>query len=208
MEKPMGFDNVQEFGEFKKLKKGGYICSIRKVEETTSKNGNDMVLIYLEIADGEFRNYYSEKYSNDTRPDRKWGAIIHQVVYDTTTKQTSRGFKSFITSVEKSNPGWVNSQIWNDNFCQYFKGKFIGCIFGDYHYINSVGEPAVYAKPVRLCSTDSIKKNDFKIPEDEYAPNYHEALKNGSKLSMAATNQAAGFDGFEPADITMDDLPF
>lgn len=201
MQKPIGFDEVQEFTEFKKLPKGGYICRIMKVEETKSQNGNDMVLVYLDIADGEYAGYFSSSYSNDTRPNKKWGAVIRQVVLDSTTGQTSRGFKGFITAMEKSNAGWVNSQIWNDNFCQFFKGKVIGCVFGDSYYINAAGKKAVFAKPQRLYSVETIKKNEFKIPDDEYSDNY-------PKEGNAVANNPMADMGFVPMTDAMGKLPF
>lgn len=168
MNKPQGFDETEVFTDYKKLPKGGYICRIVKLEETVSKNGNDMIAVYLDIADGEFKDYYREKYQNDTRIDRKWGCIYRQVVLDSTTGQTNKGFKGFITSVEESNSGFVTAKIWGNDFTKHFKDKYVGCIFIDEHYTDQDGKPRTIAKPNRICSIQKIKSGDFKIPDDKY----------------------------------------
>lgn len=194
MNKPVGFDEAETFQEFKRLPKGGYICKIVKLEEAISQNGNDMINVYLDIADGEFKGYYMRRYQNDTREQKKWGCIYRQVILDTTTQKTSSGFKGFITSVEESNPGFVNAQIWNDNFTKYFKDKFIGCIFADKHYLNGNNEEKSCAVPSRICSIGRIKNGDFKMPDD--------IPLDGN---VRASHSAAGFDFTE--SLT-DDIPF
>lgn len=198
MQKPIGFDEAKEFQEFKRLPKGGYICRILKLEEAKSKNGNDMIVVYLDIADGEFKGYYMNRYENDTRDGKKWGCVYRQVVLDTTTQKTSSGFKGFITSVEESNAGFVNANIWNDDFTKYFKGKNVGCIFADEHYYNSAGEERVVAKPHRICSIEKIKKGDFKIPND-IMPDSNSNITGGTAGTLA---------GFSVTEISEDDLPF
>lgn len=199
MIKPNGYDEVQAFQEFKRLPKGGYICRIVKLEEAKSKNGNDMVVVYLDIADGEFKGHFMERYQNDTRPEKKWGCVYRQVVLDTTTQKTSSGFKGFITSVEESNPGFVNASIWNDNFTKYFKDKYIGCIFADEHYYDTEGKERISTKPNRLCSVDTIKKGNYKIPDDILPK------------TAAPSNDVNGFDnmGFSVIQpLPGDKLPF
>lgn len=48
MLEPKGYNKVQEFGEYEKLAPGGHVLRILKVEETTSRNGDDMIKIYLD----------------------------------------------------------------------------------------------------------------------------------------------------------------
>ncbi|MFR0768100.1 MAG: hypothetical protein ACLSHF_14240 [[Eubacterium] siraeum] len=48
MLEPKGYNEVQEFGEYEKLAPGGHVLRILKVEETTSRNGDDMIKIYLD----------------------------------------------------------------------------------------------------------------------------------------------------------------
>lgn len=200
MEKPMGYDEVQEFTPGKVLPKGGYICKIMKLEEGMSRNGNQTVYIYLDIAEGEYAGYFTEKYKMQKDPaSAKWKCIYSQVVLDTTTKMTSKGFKSFTTSVEKSNAGFVVAKAWGADFAKFFKGRVIGAVFQDVYFKNDKGNPAHYAKPAYLCSTDTIKKGEFKIPEDD-------------KTQLNSTGSAFGADPFagftQAAAADEDDLPF
>lgn len=201
MNKPNGYDEAQGFQEFKRLPKGGYICTIKKMEEAISQNGNEMIVVYLDIADGEFKGYFADQYRNDTRPERKWGCVYRQVILDTTTQKTNSGFKGFMTSVEESNAGFVADKVWGADFVKFFKDKLIGCIFADEHYLNNNGEERINAKPNRVCSIQKIKSGDFKVPEDIYskgtAPKKHNAIPD----------VAAGM-GFTDMPDDEDDLPF
>ena len=50
MHKPNNYDNTQAAGDFVPLEPGGHIMVIKKVEETTSKTGKDMLKISLDTA--------------------------------------------------------------------------------------------------------------------------------------------------------------
>lgn len=165
MNKPKDFDEVQEFtGGFETLPVGGYVCRIMKVEETTSKSGKDMVNIYLDIAEGEHKDFYADKYKGDTREGKKWGCIFYQLVYDNEGK-TNRGYKTLVTSVEKSN----NCKVaWGDGFCNSLKGKLIGAIFGEEEFEYTTGKHAgeigTSIKCMEIRSVDTIRNGDFKVP--------------------------------------------
>lgn len=203
MNKPTGYDEVQEFGTGNSLPKGGYVCKIVKVEEGKSKNGNDTVYIYLDIAEGEYAGYFLERYKKQTDPaTAKWPCVYSQIVLDTTTKQASKGFKTFITSCEKSNAGFVAAQIWGDRFASFFKGRMIGVVFRDTWFPGNNGKPARYAKAAYLCSTETIKKGQFTIPEDDKS----QLTNIGNSFDIPGN---IGFDSFAPADnVSEDDLPF
>ena len=198
MNKTPGYDEVQEYTGSRSLPKGGYICTIVKLEEAVSKNGNDMIKVYLDIAEGDYKGIYSEKYKAQADPmTAKWKCIHYITVLDTTTKKTSSRFKTFITSVEKSNAGFVVANCWGDNFAKFFKGKNVGVIFGDEWFVKDDGTPERYAKPRFICSVETIRKGDFKIPDDD----------------KSQLNGASAFDSFAKAspveDVAFeDDLPF
>lgn len=198
MIKPNGYDEAVVYdGEFKRVPKGGYICRIAKLEEGTSQSGTPMLLIYLDIAEGEFAGYYAEKYKNDTRDFPKWGCIAYQPIFDTTTGKANPRFKSFLTAVEESNPGFVVERTWGDDFTKFYKDKYIGFVFGDEHYIGNDGKEKMIAKPRFARSVEKIKKGDFKIPEDTYA--------NGMNATAPST-MPQGFENIPVPDD--DDVPF
>lgn len=163
MFKPKDFDKVQAYGDFKTLPEGGYVCKIMEVKETQSKAGREMITISLDIAEGEYTGFFAERWRNDTRDEKKWGAIVYQLTEDTQTGGTNRGFKTFITSVEESNNGFAVQ--WGDKFETCFKGKLVGCIFAKDEYIGTDGKAHSSVKPYSFRSADTIRKGDYSMPK-------------------------------------------
>ena len=118
MIKPKDYDQVSAYEEFTPIKECGYICRIVKVEETESKAGHPMIKVALDVAEGEFKDYYKEQYVKFN--SEKWGCVLYIL---TTTKDgdTSSRFKAFVENVKASNSGF--EPVWNDNFGTSFKGK-------------------------------------------------------------------------------------
>ena len=162
MEKPRDWDNVQEFTDYSPLPAGAYICKIIQVEETKSKSGTPMVQIGLDIAEGEQTEYYRKSFLSDTRTDKKWGCVVNQTTEDK-DGGSSRGFKSFITSVERSNGN--QPTVWGASFCKALKGKKVGGLFRREEYINSKGENKWNTKCYRFFSVDKLAEQ--KIPADK-----------------------------------------
>ncbi len=200
MNKPAGYDEVQVYESQEALPKGGYICQIVKLEETKSRNGDDMIAVYLDIYEGEYKGYFTQRYKAQQDPTKaKWKCIYWTLVSDTTTKQASRSFKGFISAVEKSNVGFVINDAWGKDFAKFFKGRLVGVVFGHEYFIGDNGKPAHWAKPRYIRSTESIKKGEFKIPEDDKSR--LDSLRNTQNL----------FDSLTPVvgdEFNEDDLPF
>lgn len=175
MIKPNDFDNTPAYGEFTPLELGGHICKIMAVEERTSSTGKPMVVISLDTAPQDKQpGYYTEQYRNDTRDERKWGCNVYQLVYDSDGR-THRGFKTFVTSVQESNPGFQVQ--WGDNFAACFKGRLIGGVFGREEYEKQDGTTAWSTKCFSFRSVATIQKG-VEVPKDRplkkqtYAPSY------------------------------------
>lgn len=201
MDKPRNYDYIKPFGEFEPLKPGGHVCRIMKVEEALSKSGREMIIVYLDIAEGEQKNYYKNMYESDKRENKKWGCAVYQLVYDQ-NGDAGRGFKTFNTSVEESNPGF--SIMWGTQYCESLKGKFIGGIFGREQYKKQNGELAWNVKCFGFRSAETIKKG-VSVPEDRL---YKENSERSGMSSMYGENKING-GYYNAADITEeDDLPF
>lgn len=164
MNKPKNYDETQALTESRVLPAGGYVCKIMSVEETKSKAGNEMLVISLDIAEGEFKDFYKEKYKADTRKNKKWGCVVYQLTLDI-DGNCSRGFKGFTTSVEESNDGFKIE--WGDNFCNGFKDKLVGGLFGKEEFEANDGNIVKATKCRFFRSVKSIRDGDFKIPEDK-----------------------------------------
>ncbi|QHQ61368.1 hypothetical protein Ana3638_11775 [Anaerocolumna sedimenticola] len=186
MQKPNDYDNVQAYGEFTPLKLGGHICKIMQVKETKSAKGKNMLEISLDIAEGDQKDYFAQQYKTDTRENKKWGCTVYQLINDA-NGNTGRGFKSFITAAENSNPGF--KVTWGDKFASCFKGKLIGGVFGREQYLNNQQEKKFATKCMQFRSVEVIR-NGVDTPEDKLLP---ESQDNG--YGPGYTPSAVG-DGF------------
>lgn len=192
MKKPNSYDTTTVTTDFTPLPAGGYVCKIMQVEVTKSKTGLEMLKISLDIAEGDFKDYFANAYKNDTRPDKKWGCTAY-IVTDESTDYGVKNLKTFITSVEESYSGF--NVVWGDKFAACFKGKFVGVVFRREQYENASGEVRWSTKPAWFRSTDTIKKG-VEIPEDKYLPGKESTSKSSGNIN----------DGF--TDAEQDELPF
>ncbi|MDY2725804.1 MAG: hypothetical protein SOV36_03175 [Anaerostipes faecalis] len=195
MNKPNDYDKVQPYGEFMPLELGGHILVIKGVEETKSRAGMDMLMIYLDTAPEDRQpNYYKKQFADDIRPNKKWGCIVYQLVYDG-DGATNRGLKTFHTCVEKSNPGF--SVNWGPGYADCFKGKKIGGVFGREEYLNQKNDRKFATKCFYFRSVEKIQSG-VDVPEDRLLP-----------TSIERTTPEVEQDGFmNIPDGLQEELPF
>lgn len=197
MNKPADFDTAQGLSE--SLPKGGYVCKIMGVEETTSKTkGEPMIKISLDIAEGPYKGYFAGKYRADIRADKKWSgnAIVNQLVYNG-DNTTNRGFKAFITSVEESNDGFKVQ--WGDAFCGSLKNKIVGVIFRSEQFQGDNGVSSA-TRAYSFRSAETIRQGKYKIPDDKL-------LENTRTPAAPNAPWLPDLSDFEEI-IPGDDLPF
>ena len=192
MQKPNNYDNTQSFGGFTPIELGGHVCIIKKVEEITSKTGKEMIKISLDTDRTDSQpNYYMNSWNNDTRDNKRWGCVVYQLVYDA-KGNTSRGFKTFIEMVEKSNQGFNVDAIWGDNFANFFTNKLVGGVFGREEYLNSYGESKFAVKCTGFRSVQDVRDGKVEPPKDKLLAPSSNAASNGS------TDFEPAFDGDMP----------
>ena len=168
MQKPNNYDNTSPFSRQEPLELGGHILKIVKVEESTSKAGNPMILIYLDTDKSDKQPlYFKKRYDNDTRENKKWGCIVYQFVEDPRTGDCNQGLVTFHDTVSRSNSNF--KLVWGDKYCDCFKGKLIGGVFGREQYINSKGNAAFATKCFWFRTVDEIKSG-VEVPEDKLLP--------------------------------------
>lgn len=130
MQKPNGYDEVQ-VGDFTPVELGGHHLIIKGVREQDSKSGKPMIVVAFDFAKNDKQpGYFSDQFEKDIRPEKKWPAngTMYILTMDSQDgSKTSKSFKSFITSFERSNNV---TAIWGDKFCDQFKNKKIGGVFG------------------------------------------------------------------------------
>ena len=166
MKKPNGYDEARAYGDYIPLPAGNYVCKIMSVEETQSRAGKPMIIISLDIAEGEYKDFFAKAWRADTRQDKKWGCRVWQLVNDyQDSSKTSQGFKTFITSVEKSNKGFAVK--WDDDFEPCFKGKLVGAQFRREEYIDNLSNSHWSTKPASFRSADTIREGKLDILPDK-----------------------------------------
>lgn len=174
MQKPNNFNETQGYSDFSALEPGGYVCKIIKVEETVSSTNKNMLKIFLDIAEGDEKAYYSKQYKADTRDEKKWGCIVSQTTEDN-DGNCSRGFKTFIEAVAASNHGFNPDTIWGNDFPKHFKDRLVGGLFRREQYENKYGELKWSTKCFTFKPIDVIRAG-VDVPEDKYltknAPTY------------------------------------
>ena len=168
MNKPRNWENTQAYGDYEPLELGGHICKIIKIKEAKSRADKDMIVIYLDIASGPQAGYFTKQYAQDTREDKKWpnSGIVYQLIEDK-DGNASRGFKTFIDAVEKSNQGFNQDEIWDENFEAHFKDKLVGGVFRREQYKNQNNELKWSTKCMGFRDIEAIE-NGVEVPADKY----------------------------------------
>ena len=190
MIKPNDYDTAEAFKDFPKLPVGGYICRIIELTEVKSKAENDMIRVALDIADGYYTGFYSKKFREDNRKEKKWSCYFYSNVRNK-DGSTNGGFKAFVEAVRESNAGFEPS--WDSGFAESFKGKLVGMVFGEEEYLNADGEIRDNVKPVKAKSVEAIRNKDYTIPSKR---KYNSSRGAGAPLP----------EGFTA--IGDDDIPF
>lgn len=188
MEKIQGYDEAQALtGEYEKLEAGGYICIIKNAKEEKSKTGKRMLVIALDIAEGDKKDYFQKRFTDDTRgANAKWpsSAIYRQMLEG----EKAAGFlKGLMTSLEASNEGF--KWDWDEMKLANLK---CGAIFGEEEYEKMDGSIGVATKVKYIRTVKSIQEGNFKVPEIKKLPQKGEAFE----------------DFVNSVDSNNDDLPF
>lgn len=112
-----GYDKVEanEFEQSEKLKLGGHICKVLKVETetvTSQKDGKKYDILKLQFdieAPDEQAGFYQRKFKEAAEKDAlnaKWKGYYRLTIPTNDSPDFAKtNWKTFLTSVEKSNPG-------------------------------------------------------------------------------------------------------
>lgn len=197
MEMPKNYDNtVGITGDYETLEPGGYICKVVSAKEDKSKQGNRMLVIAFDIAEGEHKDIYKRRYEEDvkanTDPSKevKWNNNgVHRIMIEDKDGNCNRFFKGFTTCIESSNN---NYKFTGDE--KTLKDKRFGGIFGEEEYERLDGSVGVSCKLTGVRSVQTIEDGKYRIPEIKKLAN------KGDSFEDFMNNVAANNSG--------DDLPF
>jgi hypothetical protein len=197
MQKPNNYDKIQASGDFTPISLGGHHLIIKKVEESKTKTGKDMIVVAFDMAPGDSQpGYFSKAFADDIRPDKKWPRAGRQyIVTEDSTGNCSRSFKTFINCVERSNNGFVTQ--WGDTFAQQFKGKRIGGVFGEVE--NEYNGKTTMRHELRWFCDDN-KADSANVPQPKY-------LQNSNATTSAPATSANDFVNIA-GTIEEEEIPF
>lgn len=164
MNKPAGYDEAQSFGAFETLPAGGYKCLIKRVVCEQALNGKNFLKLAIDIAEGEFKDFFRKKFDSDTREEKKWSCVWAVFVQGYEDNTTNPKFKGLITSVEASNNGFKF-----DFDEQKLVNKKVGIVFREEEFIGTDGQVHSSAKPFYAVSYD--KAEEAKIPNKKELSN-------------------------------------
>lgn len=188
------FENVQASGDFKKLPEGAYKLIVKgiKYQDNSAKNYSDQLIIQVDIAEGEHKDFFTEQYNANTSEDKKYKGIIRIYVPNDDGSEkdgwTASKFKAMTNAFEDSNPGY--SWNWDENT---LKGKVVGGVYNlkEYEYNGRHGFFTNFHHFVAVSDIDTAK-----IPEPTYLAENSNSSSNSSYDATSGTG-----DG-------LDEIPF
>ena len=187
MEKVQGYEEAQAItGEYEKLEAGGYICKIVSAKEEKSKSNKRMLVLALDILEGEKKDFFRNRFSENTSPDKKWpaGAIYRQMLEG---EKAAGYLKGLMTSLEASNEGF--KWDWDEKKLANLK---CGAIFGEEEYEKMDGSIGKSTKVKFIRTVKAIQEGNFKIPELKKLPQKGEAFEDFIN-SVTSDNQDLPF---------------
>lgn len=147
------FDKVEAKGmdDFKGLPIGAYECIIKDARlNHNEETGKNTLKISIDIASGEYKDYFLKAYETDTRIDRKWNNnAVRYLAYE---GDNVSYFKGFITVIENSNIGYT----WDWDEAK-LKGKKLCGVFQYEEYEKQDGTKGVKVRLSKFRSLDKLK---------------------------------------------------
>lgn len=194
----IGYEDVPAVlpGEFVKLPAGGYVCHVVNAEITNSKAGNPMLVLYLDIAEGEFAKHFRNAFDrvHGARPDIKWdnSGIYRQLIFDKDGR-VARFFKGLLTCFDRSN---ANFHFNPRNFDEKtLRGCLIGFVFAEEEYTKRDGSVGTRTFAKFPKTVDDIRNDNFTVPE----------LKKTTAPNPPIAKSSSVFIGEQ---VDLDDPPF
>lgn len=173
------------------LPAGGYVAKIlnAKVEEYS---WGEVLVISFDIAEGEYKDFFSKQYKENTREDKKWKGNFRLTVPNEGNKyfdSQKRTFGNAIWAIEESNPSF--RWAWDENA---LKGKMVGVLFRNFEWSMDDGRSGWSTECCTFVSVEDVRTGNFKQPKDK-------PLKRKESYSSNQFSEMVEIDSTE-------DLPF
>ena len=170
---------------------GGYVAKIlnAKVEEYS---WGEVLVISFDVAEGEYKDFFSKQYKDNTREDKKWKGNFRLTVPQESNQyfdSQKRTFGNAIWAIEESNPSF--RWAWDESA---LKGKMVGVLFRNREWEMSDGRSGWSTECCTFVSVEDVRTGNFKQPKD--------------KPLRKKTENNAPASTFTVIDDSADDLPF
>ena len=199
MEPIKDFDKVEAKGmdDFRGLPIGAYECVIKDARiNHNEQSGKDTFKVSVDIASGEYKDYFQKMYESDTRIDRKWNN--NAVRYLAFTGDNVAYFKGFLTVIENSNIGY--KWDWDET---KLKGKKVCGVFQYEEYEKQDGTKGIKVRLNKFRSLDKLGEievsDSVKMLDGSYV-DYEEYTKSSADKAKDLFGSSV--------EISSDQLPF
>lgn len=198
MEKINNWDEVEAKGmeDFRALPIGAYECVIKEAGEYTSEqSGKTSFKVAVDIATGDYKDYYQNRFDNNTNDNKKWDNNATR--YLAFEGDNVAYFKGFITCVENSNPGY--KWDWDET---KLVGKKVCGVFQYEEYKNQEGKKGVKVRLTKFRSLDKMKdirvSDIIKLLDGTYV--------DYAEYNATESNNSNPFEGMEDVVEITDDI--
>lgn len=152
--------------EEKKMPADGYVCRIVKATTGVNRYDEPCLLLYLDVAEGDFANYFGKIYARRLdHGENNYPCVLNQRIGKYSTKR----FNRLITAIEDSNDGYVytgkEGEDWDEG---ELENLLVGVVFREKTFINARGVRRVILVPHEVKSVDEIRRGAFSIPTRKY----------------------------------------
>lgn len=202
MKKIENWNEIEAKGmdDFKALPIGAYECKIiNAVENHNEQSGKTTLKVMVDIASGEFKDYFKKRYDSNTAIDRRWDN--NATKYLAFEGENTSYFKGFITCVENSNVGYK----WNWEESTLRDKKIVG-VFQYEEYEKQDGTKGIKVRLNKFRSLDKLKEievsDSIKLLDGSYVT-YDDYMERKENLS-SKINDLFG----EVPEVNSEDLPF
>ena len=200
MKKIENWNEIEAKGmdDFKALPIGAYECKIiNAVENHNEQSGKTTLKVMVDIASGEYKDYFKKRYDSNTAIDRKWDNNATKFL--AFEGENTSFFKGFITIVENSNVGYK----WNWEESTLRDKKLVG-VFQYEQYEKQDGTKALKVRLTKFRSLDKLGK----IEVSDSVKMLDGTYKSYDDYMESQERKAENIFGENLVEISDDQLPF
>lgn len=184
--------------DFKALPIGAYECKIiNAVENHNEQSGKTTLKVMVDIASGEYKDYFKKRYDSNTAIDRKWDNNATKFL--AFEGENISFFKGFITIVENSNVGYK----WNWEESTLRDKKLVG-VFQYEQYEKQDGTKALKVRLTKFRSLDKLGE----IEVSDSVKMLDGTYKSYDDYMEFVESKANEIFGKDIVEISNDQLPF